>query len=137
MSSVDQDDATGGAFEHRLVDAVAAPRPAGLGPNSPFAMAARYLGLSEDSVAAAPPRSAETAARATAVPPLSSAPVEPSGLPATGDPFWCSFYGTGAIRLAIGDQQRFVSPAQAKRLADRLAAHAQACAPITNNKDIA
>lgn len=77
-------------FEHRTVDGATAPRLTGLGPNSPFAMAAQYLG------------------REPAAQPLP----EPSPAPsrATGRPTQFQVLPTGALRLVSDGAEVFMSP---------------------------
>ena len=82
-------------FEHRTVDGATAPRPTGLGPNSPFAMAAQYLGH-----AAAPE------------PALAPIPVAaPAEAARSALPTQCQLLPTGALRLVIDGAEVFMSPA--------------------------
>ena len=82
-------------FEHRSVDGATAPRLTGLGPNSPFAMAAQYLGHA-------------------AAPEPVAAPV-PIGAPAPAArgalATQCQVLPTGALRLVIDGAEVFMSPA--------------------------
>lgn len=82
-------------FEHRTVDSATAPRLTGLGPNSPFAMAAQYLGhaAAPEPVAAAAPIAAPAVAARSAL------------------PAQCQVLPTGALRLVIDGAEVFMSPA--------------------------
>ena len=82
-------------FERRTVDGATAPRLTGLGPNSPFAMAAQYL----------KPAAAPEPAPAPA-PIAAPAPAARSALPTH-----CQMLPTGALRLVIDGAEVFMSPA--------------------------
>lgn len=87
-------------FEHRTVDGATAPRLAGLGPNSPFAMAAQYLGradVAEPVPAPAAPAAPEPARRAL--------------------PTQCQVLPTGALRMVIDGAEVLMSPAGARDFA--------------------
>lgn len=91
-------------FEHRSVDGATAPRLTGLGPNSPFAMAAQYLrqSLVADTEA---PEPAITVAQ-----PESSAPTDMRVRPLA-----FSLLPTGVLRITAGESEIGFCSASATR----------------------